>query len=574
MSETQDITTEQINDLPLLMGIVEEMGIRGMIDARIRPHGGWQGISVGTVVSIWLCDIVMERDHGLVQVRAWAAARGRTLEALLGITLRETDLTDDRLANALTMLSAAADQAADQAAVDRALLADWMTVYALPTETVRLDSTRVSVYHDREGPPADGLLRPGHSKDHRPDLSPFKAMLASLDPLGLPVAAQVVPGNAADDGLYIPIPAYDAAVATLGRADVLTVGDSKRGARATRAHSARTKGTYLCAYRPGGATATDEIAGWIEEALAHPGRWQDLRAVDERTGEIVTLAVIDEREREQREGVTAWTERVLVVRSAQMQAGLRRTREAALARVASQLALLQRPPGRGRTVYRSRAALPTVVTGLLAAARLEGIVQVTLTEETRRDGSARWTVGSYAVDLAAWQDLIDRLGWHAYVTNTTAGQYTAPALVDAYHHQVIQERGFARLKTRNLHIRPVYLSDERRIAGLTWLLCLAVRVLTLTEYPLRTALRQRGETLAGLNPASRAQTTTRPTTERVIAAFQNITRATVALPGTTLHYVTPLTPVQEHIITLLGLPPDLYGRLASPIPQPLAHLRE
>ncbi len=566
MIETLDITTEQINDLPLLWGIIEDMGIRRMIDARIEPHGGWQGISVGTLVGIWLCYMLMERDHRLVSVRAWAAARARTLEALVGVTLRDTDLTDDRLANALTMLS----DAADQAAVDQALLRDWIQVYALPTKTVRLDSTSASVYHD--DPPAEGLLRRGHSKDHRPDLAQFKVMLSSLDPLGLPVAAQIVPGNRADDGLYIP--AYDAAVATLGTTGVLVVGDSKMGARATRAHIAAKGSAYLCAYRPAGATATDESVGWIEEALAHPARWQDLRAVEERTGEITTLAVIAEREREQQDGDTAWTERVLVVRSVQLQAGLRRTRERTLARVTDQVALLQRPPGRGRPVYRTHAALDAVVTGLLTAAHLEGVVQVDLREETRRDGSARWTVGAIAVDRAAWQQLVERLGWHVYVTNTTADQYTAPALVDAYRHQVIQERGFARLKTRNLRIRPVYLSDERRIAGLTWLLCLALRVLTLTEYRLRTALQQRGETLAGLNPASRTQTTVRPTTERVIAVFQNITRTTLALPGTPLSHVTPLTPVQEHIIALLGLPSDLYGRLASPVPQPLTHLRE
>ena len=72
MSETLDITTEQINDRPLLWGIVEDMGIRRMIDARIQPHGGWQGISVGTIVGIWLCYILMERDHRLVSVRDWA----------------------------------------------------------------------------------------------------------------------------------------------------------------------------------------------------------------------------------------------------------------------------------------------------------------------------------------------------------------------------------------------------------------------------------------------------------------------------------------------------------------------
>ncbi len=564
MTETLSITTEQINDLPFLLGLVEDMGIRQKIDARIQPHGGWQGISVGTVVAIWLCHILMERDHRLVSVRDWVAARRQTLEDLLGGPLRESDLTDDRLANVLTMLS----DPVEEAAIDQALLADWLQVYQLPRERVRLDSTSVSVYHD--DPPVGGLLRRGHSKDHRPDLAQFKAMLASLDPLGLPLACQVVPGNAADDGLYIP--AYEAAVRTLGTAALLFVGDSKMGALATRAHIVAGGSAYLCAYRPPKATA--EIAGWIEDALAHPECWQELRAVDETTGEVTTLAVIDEWTRVQHEGDTAWTERVLVVRSRQLQAGLRHHQEQALARLTEQLEALRLPPARGRTVYRTEASLRQVVDALLSKAHLSGLVQVQLTAQSRANGTARWIVGAYAVDLGAWRALVDRLGWHVYLTSTPAEQYPAPALVDAYRHQVIQERGFARLKTRNLHIRPLYLSDERRIAALTWLLCLALRALTLTEYRLRTALQQRGEALTGLNPASRTQATQRPTTERVIQAFQNITRTCITAPGQVLHHVTPLTPTQEHILSLLALPPDLYARLATPMPQPLVNSRE
>lgn len=409
MTETMSITNEQINDLPFLLSLVEDMGIRQQIDARIRPHGGWQGISVGTVVSIWLCHILMERDHRLVRVRDWAAARQQTLADLLGTPLRDTDLTDDRLAQVLTMLS----DPADQAAVDQALLADWIQVYHLPRARVRLDSTSVSVYHDE--PPADGLLRRGHSKDHRPDLAQFKAMLASLDPLGLPLACQVVPGNAADDGLYIP--AYEAAVRTVGTTDLLFVGDSKMGALATRAHIVAGHSAYLCAYRPPKATA--EIAGWVEEALAHPARWQTLRAVDERTGEITTLAVIDAWTREQQAGDTAWTERVLVTRSVQLQAGLRRRREEALVQLSVQLEALRQPPARGRTVYRTEGALRRVVDALLSKAHLQDIVQVSLCAAPRSDGTSRWVVGAYWVDRDAWQALVDRLGWQVYVTSTT-----------------------------------------------------------------------------------------------------------------------------------------------------------
>ena len=241
------------------------------------------------------------------------------------------------------------------------------------------------------------------------------------------------------------------------------MGDSKMGALATRAHIVAGGSAYLCAYRPPRATA--EIAAWIDDALAHRERWQEVREVNEQTGEIRALAVIDVWERTQTRGSHAWTERVLVARSAQMQAGLRRKREEALARLSAQLDALRLPPARGRTRYRTRAALEAVVTALISQAHLEGVVEVPLEEEVRPTGTRRWIVGAYSVRLSAWEALIARLGWQVYVTSTTQAQYPAPVLVQAYRHQVLQERGFARLKTRNLQIRPIYLHDEQRIGG-------------------------------------------------------------------------------------------------------------
>ena len=189
------ITNEQINNLPLLFGIVEDMGVARTLDTHIRPHGHWQGASVGTLVVVWLCHILQERDHRLVSVREWVDQRAQTFARLLGSPLRATDCTDDRLANVLSMLGTADIQAQ----LDHALVSSWIQTYQLPTERVRLDSTSVTVYHETDDP--QSLLKRGHSKDHRPDLLQFKAMLASLDPLGMPICAQMIAGNRADDGL-------------------------------------------------------------------------------------------------------------------------------------------------------------------------------------------------------------------------------------------------------------------------------------------------------------------------------------------------------------------------------------
>ena len=113
-------------------------------------------------------------------------------------------------------------------------------VYQLNPQRVRLDSTTVSGYWTvRE----DGLFQLGYSKDHRPDLPQLKVMLSALDPLGLPLATQVVAGQVADDPLYIP--AIKQVSQSLQGHGMLYVGDCKMAALSTRAY-VQAKETTTC----------------------------------------------------------------------------------------------------------------------------------------------------------------------------------------------------------------------------------------------------------------------------------------------------------------------------------------
>ena len=57
-------------------------------------------------------------------------------------------------------------------------------------------------------------------------------------------------------------------------------------------------------------------------------------------------------------------------------------------------------------------------------------------------------------------------------------------------------------------------------------------------------------------------------------AFVPITLTQVQLPEQVVRHVTPLTPVQQQILALLGFPSDLYAALAREIPQTAFPLRE
>ncbi len=96
-------------------------------------------------------------------------------------------------------------------------------VYDLPAQVVRIDTTTASSYADVN---EQGLLQLGHSKDHRPNLPQLKLVLASLDPLGMPLATEVISGEHADDPVYLPMLAR--VRDGLKQKGLLYVGDCKR----------------------------------------------------------------------------------------------------------------------------------------------------------------------------------------------------------------------------------------------------------------------------------------------------------------------------------------------------------
>src|SRR5438445_9073649 len=85
--------------------------------------------------------------------------------------------------------------------IDNDLNARSVEVYALHQDAIRCDATTVSGAHEvTEG----GLLQFGQSKDD-PTRPQLKVMMGSLDPLGMPLSTEVLSGERADDGLYMPV---------------------------------------------------------------------------------------------------------------------------------------------------------------------------------------------------------------------------------------------------------------------------------------------------------------------------------------------------------------------------------
>jgi transposase len=220
MNTELTITTERIDDFPLLLAVMQRLGLPEILDRHLKLHGLHEGLSWGWIGVIWLAHILSQGDHRKLPVQAWVRQAQATIVRITGLSgLTELDFTDDRLTKLLMRLS----RPVLWQAIEQELGANLIRVYELPTQRVRLDATTVSGYH---ADPASGLFQFGHSKDD-PTLRQVKVMVAALDPLGLPLVTEVVAGNEADDPLYVPAIARVLAIVKV--AGLLFVGDCKIG---------------------------------------------------------------------------------------------------------------------------------------------------------------------------------------------------------------------------------------------------------------------------------------------------------------------------------------------------------
>lgn len=238
LKQTLNVTNERVDDIPLLLAFLKlsrSPMAAGSTFFHPRQLARFKS-GMGSSSMVKLHSRLLP-DHRLSHVQPWAEKRLETLRGCTTNTLRGLDFTDDRLQAVLRYLSD--DHSWSE--FERELGSQLVQVYDLKPRIARLDSTTASTYC---GVNPDGLFQYGHSKDHRPDLAQVKLMLSTLDPLGMPIATEILPGNKADDPLYTP--AIERVRSTLNQSDLLYIGDCKMAALSTRGTVVANQDYYLC----------------------------------------------------------------------------------------------------------------------------------------------------------------------------------------------------------------------------------------------------------------------------------------------------------------------------------------
>jgi len=565
------IINERLDDIPLLLGIMKLTGIDQVIDKHIPVHWKQRDLSQGRTCIIWLAYILSEGDHRKVAVREYVRNMQISLSEITGREINELDFTDDRCGILLKNLS----KRENWVKLEKELSERTIEAYELPKKTVRCDATTVSGYHrvDKEG-----LFQRGVSKDD-PNRPQVKIMTGTLDPLGMSLASDTVSGERADDGLYRPL--IRRMNEYLRNDDVLYVGDCKISAFKTRLYIRSIRQHYMCPL-----PMTGNRAKQMKELIRIGVMKEKQGALNfvyaEKKNAVVLMAkgyefqhmLSGEYEGEK----TKWSERMLIVNSPTYAKSQARGLEKRLLSAAKKLYALTPQRGPGKRQITDVKKLKTAIADIFKRYKVEGLLKYKYVKETERivkyNGKGRgaakrtWKITErvrYEINTVKRRGYRikrekERLGWKLFVTDASPERLSFEDVVKCYRKEYRVERVFTRLKSR-LNISPLNVKKKDQIVGMTNLLSLAVRVMTLAQYTVRRSLRKDQAKLKGLHSENPKKLTDTPTAERLLKAFSKITLTIIKSANSIKRHLTPLTHLQKDILKRVGLNCSIYKDL-------------
>ena len=361
------------------------------------------------------------------------------------------------------------------------------------------------------------------------------------------------------------IATWDALCSLLGRTDFLYIADAKLAVRTTMAHIGRLGGRFVTVL-PRSRKEDEAMRDWLvghepawKEALSVPGRHSD---------DDPDIYRVVEAPWPSAEGY-----RVIWVRSSSK---VEHDAEVRRARIAAGIAALDALNVRlssTRTRLKSKVTIAAEADEALeecgatrwVSYEIEELTEVRHRQESRgRPGAntryRRITKVFHRVHFSVREDLVahDAASDGCWPLVTNVRDLDAVELLVAYKYQPHLERRHHLLKGDQL-VAPVFLHDPARIEGLMTCHFIALLLQALMELEVRRAMDRRGIKALALYPEDRPSSS--PSAARMIEAFTGVARHRLwDAAGNHIQTFAPvLTPLQEQLVDLLGLPATAYS---------------
>jgi transposase len=546
------------------------MNVAEIIDENLLPpHGNRKGLSYGQLAVLLLTYIVSEADHRLCCVEKWVNDHHQSLLAITGWNIGEKDATDDRCGDLLKTIGISEGETIP--IMETSLSKHLIRAYELPTDKARSDTTSFSVYHQpSDNQENSSMIKFGYSKDKRRDLVQYRQMLGTLDPCGMPLVSATLAGNKTDEADYLPT--WRQMKEIIGHPNFLYLGDSKASTYHNRAKIDKEGGIYcfpLAMTKPRPKLLLDWVQNSVTEIIKF---WQQDREESERKeiGQGFEVPLGSIWVEPQTKTDYKWIERWLVVKSNTLATRQIKGLHTRLEKGEKALFNLATRPGNEEKVLQRK------VEEILKNNRISKYIEYSITKKisydkvyighgSRSQSSSYKRVRKTTLKLnyqrikAEIEETEILAGWRLYVTNATPERLTLTEAVESYKEQWQPEHGFHRFKKGRLSALPIYFRDEDKIRGLMFLLTIALRVFTLMEFVVRRQLNESQSSLAGLYEGNPKRKTNRPTAEKMLRTFCNIT---LYKHRDGSREISGLSLLQRQILSLMKAPESIYTSLA------------
>lgn len=558
---------EHICSIPFIYEILKELQIIRILNDVYSTHRNWTGLPIGETIAIWICYCLTENDHRMCPLENWVSKNNYLLSKLVNFTFSPKCFTDDHLAQIFSLLHDSDLWNQFESELNRSTL----RVYGLSEEKIiRLDMTTAS---SNGLVSEEGIIQFGNSKDD-PSRPQIKIVLAVLDKLGLPLTVSVVPGNCADDPLYVPT--MEQVKKSTNQSGLLFVGDCKMGALATRLHAVINGDFYLSPLSEVSHSSQEILIAIQNHRESNLPLTQVSRTYFDGKDAIIAEGFEQSITRSiEKDGlIYTWDERLIYAKSfahaTKMVISLDERVKSAQTEI-----LEMNTRGKGKTVYRTIEEARDKVTSILAEKRINGIIDVEFVEniiETPKrkygdkpDRVERSVIIQVkpSVNIQALQNAQELLGWRVYVTNKPAQDLSIEDVVMTYRDQYIIEHQFHRLKGKALSLTPMFIQRDDRIDGLVKFLTIAMRPLIIIEKKIRDSIKKRGEGLSGLFEYNPTKIVINPKSERIIEFFEGVYLSITNFGEQVFYAVTGLNQKHREILGLMGIDLNIYAHMGT-----------
>jgi transposase len=541
--------TVMVGGAYLVKALLKKLKVAEVIDQALT-HQPEIETSYGQLAEVVITNRLTFTPEPLVHMAGWAAEHG--LDRVFGVLAAWLD--DDRLG---AMLDGLADHQVD---VWSGVLTHAARQFHLDLHELHDDTTSVyfeGIYEDADGNPLGGgervpLMVEGYNKDgQRHKVQIVLSLIVTPD--RVPAWYHPWDGNQTDEAVYA------ADLAELRRtllipANAVLIGDRKLCNQATMLRFCQQQQRFL-----GSHPWTETAQAVWEETYAQLATgqlaWQDVAYVSQNNARkaeaarpVYRVCEVPHRLIDPQTG-EVYLVRWIFSHSSDKAAGDARRREKAL--TAGEQVLRHMAERVGKYQYTVRTVIEARLTQELRQAKALDYFSYTLTgTDGQKDWQVRWRRRSKAIDADAMFDGVALL-----CTNVPLEDWSAGRVMIKYKEQMVAEQAIDFIKSP-VQIRPLWLHQPRRIAGLTLLVMRATLLAALLERQVRRWIAKQGarfQGLPGLRPGRRRTKT--PTAEALLRAFADYALVIVRRRGREEIHVPDLRPLQQQIWDALQLPP-------------------